>query len=103
MTSEIWLIKGGRVIDPAIGKDAVSDVLIRSGRIDSVGMGLSAAGATVIDADGLVVTPGLVDLHVHLREPGFEKKKTIATGTLAAAAGGFTTICCMPNTKPTLD
>ena len=102
MTAPTWLIKNGHVIDPANGLDAISDVLIRSGRIEAVGQNLNAAGASKVDASGLVVAPGLIDLHVHLREPGFEAKETIATGTAAAAAGGFTTICCMPNTKPTL-
>ena len=98
-----WLIRGGRVVDPATGRDEIAAVLIREGRIAAVGQDLSAAGAAVIDAEGLVVVPGLIDLHVHLREPGYEHKETIATGTAAAAAGGFTTICCMPNTAPALD
>ncbi len=103
MTSSTWLIRNGHVVDPVNGIDAISDVLIRSGQIEGVGKKLGAPGASIIDASGLIVAPGLIDLHVHLREPGFESKETIATGTAAAAAGGFTTICCMPNTKPTLD
>jgi dihydroorotase len=103
MTERSWLIKNGRVVDPANGRDEVADVLIRDGKIEAVGSGLSFAGVPSIDATGLVVAPGLIDLHVHLREPGFEHKETIATGTAAAAAGGFSAICCMPNTKPTLD
>jgi dihydroorotase len=103
MTAQTWLIKKGRVTDPANGIEAIADVLIRSGRIEAVDENLNSAGASIVDASGLVVAPGLIDLHVHLREPGFESKETIATGTAAAAAGGFTTICCMPNTKPTLD
>jgi dihydroorotase len=97
------------VIDPASGLDAVADVLVRDGVVAEVGQGedgrgISApAGARVVDAAGLVVTPGLVDLHTHLREPGFEEKETIRSGTMAAAAGGFTTVCCMPNTEPALD
>ncbi|MGH2533658.1 MAG: dihydroorotase [Thermomicrobiales bacterium] len=98
-----WLIRGGRVVDPATRHDAVADVVIQNGRIESVG-GLGAVkGAEVFDARGCVVAPGLIDLHVHLREPGFEEKETVATGTAAASAGGFTTICCMPNTRPALD
>lgn len=99
-----WLIRGGWVVDPASGIDRVADVLIRDGRIAAVGNDVPPdAQAEVVDADGCVVAPGLIDLHVHLREPGFEEKETIATGTVAAAAGGFTTICCMPNTRPALD
>lgn len=98
------LIRGGRVIDPANNVDGVMDVLVRDGKIAEVGAGLEApVGARTIDAHGLVVAPGLVDLHAHLREPGYEYKETIETGTQAAAAGGFTTVCCMPNTEPALD
>ncbi len=99
------LIRGGRVIDPAQGFDAVGDVLVQDGRIAAVKAGrLSAPGGTpVLNAEGLVVAPGFIDLHSHLREPGFEHKETIATGTRAAARGGFTTICCMPNTSPAID
>jgi dihydroorotase len=98
------LIRGGRVIDPAHHLDAVADVLLRDGVVAEVGQGLAApAGARTIDASGLVVAPGFVDLHTHLREPGFEEKETIRTGTEAAAAGGFTTVCAMPNTEPALD
>jgi len=97
------LIRNGRVICPASNHDAVSDVLIEDGRIVGVGSGFSASGATVIDASGLIVAPGFIDIHVHLREPGFEHAETIETGTRAAAAGGFTTVCCMPNTKPVND
>jgi dihydroorotase len=98
------LIKGGRVIDPGSGLDAVADVLLSGGAIEAVGKGLAAPnGAKTINAKGLIVTPGFVDLHCHLREPGFEDKETIATGTRAAAAGGFTTVCAMPNTNPPMD
>lgn len=97
------LIKNGRIICPASGLDAVADLLIEDGRIAGTGQDLSAPGADVIDASGLVVAPGFIDIHVHLREPGFEHAETIATGTRAAAAGGFTTVCCMPNTKPVND
>ena len=93
------LIKGARLIDPAAGTDAVGDLLLRDGRIQPGG----AAGALVVDANGLVAAPGFIDLHAHLREPGFEDRETIATGTAAAAAGGFTTVCAMPNTEPAID
>jgi dihydroorotase len=92
-------IRGGRVIDPANGVDAVADVLIRNGRITDNG----GQPADIIDATGLIVAPGFVDIHTHLREPGFEHKETIETGTLAAARGGFTTVCAMPNTEPPID
>ena len=101
------LIEGGRVIDPANTVDAVLDVLIEDGRIAAVGPPRSARDAAppdrVLDARGKVVCPGFVDLHVHLREPGREDKETIATGTRAAARGGFTSVCCMPNTNPVND
>jgi len=98
------LIRGGRVIDPASGLDKVADVAVASGRIASIGKKLPIpTGCRVIDADGLIVTPGLIDPHVHLREPGGEHKETIATGSAAAARGGFTAVCCMPNTTPALD
>lgn len=97
------LIRSGRVIDPAQGVDAVLDVLIADGRIRAVGPNLSAPGATRLEAAGKIVAPGFIDLHVHLREPGFEYKETIATGTRAAARGGFTTVSCMPNTRPVID
>lgn len=97
------LIKGGHVIDPG-RVNGVSDVLIDQGRIAAVGPNLAApAGAATIQADGLLVLPGFVDLHVHFREPGFEYKETIQTGSAAAVAGGFTTVCCMPNTNPVND
>ncbi|MSQ23823.1 MAG: dihydroorotase [Chloroflexi bacterium] len=97
-------IRNGRVIDPARGVDEVRDLVIVDGRIDAfVGPDVMGDFDLDVDATGLVVTPGFVDLHCHLREPGFEDKETIATGSMAAAAGGFTTICCMPNTAPTLD
>ena len=97
------LIRGGRVIDSGrfVG---VGDVLIDQGKIAAVGSNLSApAGATVIQAEGQLVLPGFVDLHVHFREPGFEYKETIQSGSAAAVAGGFTTVCCMPNTNPVND
>jgi len=101
------LIEGGRVIDPANKVDDVLDVLIEDGRIAAVGLGRSARGTLipdrVLDGHGKVVCPGFVDLHVHLREPGREDKETIATGTRAAALGGFTSVCAMPNTNPVND
>ena len=98
-------IHNGRVIDPALGRDGIADVVIVDGRVTRVGPneGDMVIDAERIDATGLVVTPGFVDLHVHLREPGFEYKETIASGTAAAAAGGFTTVCAMPNTNPPID
>ncbi len=97
------LIKGGRVLDPANGVDLTGDVLIEGGAIKAVGAKLDASGARVIEAKGLVVAPGFVDLHTHLREPGLEYKETVETGTRAAARGGFTTVCAMPNTEPAMD
>ncbi|MFP4193571.1 MAG: dihydroorotase [Desulfosalsimonas sp.] len=111
------LIKGGRVIDPGV-MDEEADILINEGRIEEVHTGVQQgrsddrkdrtaekdlSGAAVIDARGLVVVPGLIDMHVHLREPGQEYKETIETGLMAAAAGGFTAVCCMPNTFPVND
>jgi dihydroorotase len=97
------LIKKGRVIDPASDLDAVTDIFIEGGRIREVGPNLERAGAGILDASGLVVAPGFIDMHVHLREPGIEHSETIETGARAAAAGGFTSICCMPNTLPVND
>ncbi|HLO39716.1 MAG TPA: dihydroorotase [Phycisphaerales bacterium] len=98
------LITGGRVVDPVSGFDQVADIAIAGGVVVAIGPGLARGPADeVIDAQGCIVTPGLIDPHVHLREPGHEYKETIATGTAAAAAGGFTTVCCMPNTLPALD
>ena len=98
------LVTGGRVIDPASRFDSVADVLILDGKISAVGTGLSApAGTETLDATGKVVTPGLIDLHVHLREPGQTAKENLATGTAAAARGGFTSVVCMPNTSPVID
>jgi len=97
------LIKNGRVLDPASRTDAVLDVLLDGDRIAQVAPAISAPGAEVLDASGLIVAPGFIDLHCHLREPGEDFKETIETGTRAAARGGFTAVCCMPNTKPVND
>jgi dihydroorotase len=97
------LIKNGRVVDPASKRDGPADVLIRDGKIAAVDRNLAAPDAEVFDASGLVVAPGLIDMHVHLREPGIEHSETIETGARAAAAGGFTSICAMPNTDPVND
>src|SRR6185312_2559618 len=97
------LIANGRVIDPASKLDAVQDVLIQDGLIAAIGPNLDATGAQRFDATGLIVAPGFIDMHVHLREPGFEYAETIETGARAAAAGGFTSICPMPNTQPVND
>ncbi len=97
------LIRGGRVIDPSSDHDGIADVLIENGRIASVEPNLPAEDARVFDAGDLVVAPGLVDMHVHFREPGYEYKEDVASGSRAAAAGGFTTVACMPNTNPVLD
>jgi dihydroorotase len=97
------LLRGGRVLDPASGTDAALDVLVDDGRVARLGAGLHADGARVVELGGALVLPGLIDLHVHLREPGQEYKEDIASGGRAAAAGGFTTVCCMPNTVPVND
>src|SRR4051794_28888724 len=100
------VLKGGRVIDPAGGVDSVADVVIADGKIVAVGREAerqASPDAERIDLSGLVVCPGLIDLHVHLREPGQSAKETIATGTAAAARGGFTSVVCMPNTSPAID
>jgi dihydroorotase len=97
------VIKNGRVIDPSSNTDRVADVLIVDGRIAGVEPDLSSPGAEVFDATGMIVAPGFIDMHVHLREPGFEHAETIESGSRAAAAGGFTSICPMPNTKPIND
>ena len=104
------LIRGGRVVDPSQSLDRVDDLLIRDGRVVAIGsatIGQLADGAVVadevLDATGLIVTPGLVDMHVHLREPGRDEDETIETGTAAAIAGGFTSVACIPNTEPPLD
>jgi dihydroorotase len=101
------LIKGARVVDPASRTDAAQDILLDGNRISKVGAGVSAGispkDSEIFDAEGLIVAPGFIDLHCHLREPGQEMSETIETGTRAAARGGFTAVCCMPNTQPVND
>jgi len=100
------LIKNGRVLDPASHTDALKDVLLKDGRIKEIappGKLSVDSGVEAFDASGLIVAPGFIDMHVHLREPGQENSETIETGTLAAARGGFTAVCCMPNTRPVND
>ncbi len=97
------VIKGGLVADPAGGRMTERDVLVVDGKISVIGKNLGVSGAEVLDAAGKVVAPGLIDMHVHLREPGYEAKETIRSGTRAAAGGGFTAVVCMPNTAPVAD
>jgi dihydroorotase-like cyclic amidohydrolase len=98
------LLRGGRLIDPGTGLDETGDLLVRDGRIEHAGHRLERVeGAEEIDCTGLLVTPGFIDVHCHLREPGREDVETIATGARAAAAGGFTAVCAMPNTHPVTD
>src|SRR5690242_15775168 len=101
------LISNGRVMDPASGTDTARDILLDGDRIAAVAppgrLTERARGAEIFDASNLIVAPGFIDLHCHLREPGFESSETIETGTRAAARGGFTAVCCMPNTKPVND
>jgi dihydroorotase len=98
-----WVLRNGRVIDPATGRDEIADVWIDGGLISAVGQGVAPDDATVIDLTGKVIVPGLIDMHVHLREPGREDEETIESGTRAAVAGGFTSVVCMPNTEPAID
>ncbi len=97
------LLKNGRVIDPASEMDSITDVLVENGRIAAIGENLTAADAELVDCTGKVVAPGLIDMHVHLRDPGLEAKEDVVSGTQAAAAGGFTMVACMANTRPALD
>src|ERR1700693_6352581 len=97
------LFRGARVVDPIGGRDATCDLLVDGGLISAVGSDPGADGAEVLDCAGLILCPGLVDMHTHLREPGFEHKETIESGTRAAAAGGFTAVSSMANTQPVTD
>jgi dihydroorotase len=102
--AEALLIRGGRIIDPSQDIDKIASLLVKEGKIKWLGnYAPPDEECDVLDADGLIVCPGFIDLHCHLRQPGYEEKETIATGTRAAARGGFTTVCCMPNTSPPLD
>ncbi len=103
MPNQNVLIRGGRIIDPASNLDRTTDLLLSGGKVARIDDHITDAGATVIEAAGLIVAPGLIDIHVHLREPGDEDEETIASGSAAAVAGGFTSIVCMPNTRPALD
>lgn len=103
MSRKRLLLKNGRIVDPSHKLDQTCDLLIEGGKIARIGRNLKAAGAEIMDLSDLIVAPGFVDMHVHLREPGNEEAETIRTGTLAAAAGGFTAVACMPNTKPVHD
>ncbi len=97
------ILKNGRVLDPGSRRDFIGDVVVHEERIRDLGAGIAADGPGVLDCSGLVISPGWIDLHVHLREPGYEYKETIETGTQAAVAGGFTAVCAMPNTNPVND
>lgn len=98
------LIKGARLVDPGQGLDESRDLLVKNGKVEAVDTGITGPdGARVVDATGKILAPGLVDVHVHFREPGQEEAETIATGAKAAAAGGFTSVCAMPNTDPVID
>jgi dihydroorotase len=104
LSAKRLLLKGGRLVDPAAGRDGEVDVLLEDGRVATIGVALPAADAEVFEMKrGWVIAPGLIDIHVHLREPGQEHKETIATGAAAAVAGGFTAVACMPNTDPVND
>ena len=104
MSLQPILFRGARVVDPATGVDGLLDVLLAGGKVAAVGSALDAPeGARIERCEGRILTPGLIDVHVHLREPGGEHKETIETGARAAAAGGFTAVCAMPNTDPVID
>src|SRR5436309_583031 len=103
MATSVVIIRNGRLIDPARAFDSVTDIVLIDGKVASIGKASPQADAEEIDATGLIVCPGLIDMHVHLREPGNEDEETIGTGSAAAVAGGFTSIACMPNTNPPLD
>ena len=100
---DLLLIKNAKQFDTKSGRDFCADILIADGIIQKIGQNIKAENAKIIDAKGLLAVPGLIDVHVHLREPGYEYKETVLSGSQAAVAGGFTSICCMPNTKPVID
>ncbi len=102
MNTEL-LIRGGRVVDPSMGLDAIRDILIQAGRVERIGENIPFNGLDIFDASGMIVLPGLIDMHTHLREPGAEEAETIWSGCEAAAWGGFTAVCAMPNTNPATD
>ena len=97
------LVQNGTILDPSQTLESQFDLLICDGKIEAIGEGLTSDDAEIFDATNLIVAPGFIDLHVHFREPGFEYKETIESGAHAAVAGGFTSVCCMPNTKPVND
>ena len=97
------IIKNGRIIDPVNKKDRVFDILIEGGKIEKISKGIKEKGGEIIDAEGKIVVPGLIDMHVHLREPGREDNETVKAGTAAAVSGGMTSVCSMPNTNPSMD
>ena len=97
------LLKSGRVVNPATNFNDMVDILIEDEKIVKIGADLQSDDAEIFDATGLIIAPGLIDMHVHLREPGQEAKEDIGSGTRAAAAGGITTVACMPNTSPVID
>ena len=97
------LLKGGKIFDPTLDKLKKADILIEKNKIAAIGQKIKDNNASIIDCNGLVITHGFCDVHVHFREPGQEDKETLATGSLAALAGGFTRVCAMPNTSPPLD
>src|ERR1035437_9066402 len=97
------LIKNGTIVDPANKKDEKADILINNGKIEKIAKSITDKDAEIIDASNMLVLPGFIDMHVHFREPGFEYKETIESGSRAAAKGGFTTVACMPNTDPPID
>ena len=102
--SEKILLQSGRLIDPTTNRDEVVDILIGDGKIESIKKNIVPSKEwKIVDLKNKIIAPGFIDIHVHLREPGFEHKETIETGTLSAAYGGFTAVCCMPNTNPAID
>src|SRR5699024_3277897 len=97
------LLKNGRMLDTHTGEISPADLIIQDGRVERIGKDLPVKGMETMDLAGKLMIPGLIDMHIHLREPGFEEKETIATGSRAAARGGYTTVACMPNTRPVID